>query len=99
MKEATGELNMTVITVVAVVAVGAFFTVFVLPGLQQNIQGQTICNNGPRYKNGTSGTEGYVSCGTVNASSKTFTCMYAAASKDRNGNVTYTNKSLTCKDQ
>ena len=87
---------MTVITVVAVVAVGAFFTIFILPGLQQNIQGQTICNNGPRYKNGTSGTEGYVSCGSVR--SNTFTCVYAAASKDRNGNTSYSNKSLTCKD-
>ena len=31
MKEATGELNMTVITIIAIAAVGALFYVFVWP--------------------------------------------------------------------
>ena len=34
MKEATGELNMTVITVVAIAAVGLLFTLFVWPNIQ-----------------------------------------------------------------
>ena len=34
MKEATGELNMTVITVVAIAAVAAFFYAFVWPSIQ-----------------------------------------------------------------
>ena len=38
MKEATGELNMTVITVVAIAAVGAFFYAFVWPNIKNNIQ-------------------------------------------------------------
>ena len=97
MKEATGELNMTVIIVVAVVAVGAFFTVFVLPGLQASIQSQTICNNGANYSMGRRGQTGYVSCGSVR--NRTFSCTYAATTKDRNGNTTLTTQFVQCKDQ
>ncbi len=45
MKEATGELNMTVITVVAIAAVGALFTFFVWPNIQQNLLLSTACSN------------------------------------------------------
>ena len=41
MKEATGELNMTVITVVAIAAVGAFFYAFVWPAIQNSIRSNT----------------------------------------------------------
>lgn len=37
MKEATGELNMTVITIVAIAAVAAFFYIFVWPKIQISI--------------------------------------------------------------
>ena len=37
MKEATGELNMTVITVVAIAAVAAFFYAFLWPTIQQGL--------------------------------------------------------------
>ena len=37
MKEATGELNMTVVTVVAIAAVAAFFYAFVWPAIKANI--------------------------------------------------------------
>lgn len=37
MKEATGELNMTVVTVVAIAAVGAFFYAFVWPSIKNSI--------------------------------------------------------------
>ncbi|MDD2203396.1 MAG: hypothetical protein PHT75_02625 [Bacilli bacterium] len=37
MKEATGELNMTVITVIAIAAIGAFLAFF-LPGILDTIQ-------------------------------------------------------------
>jgi len=43
MKEATGELNMTVVTVVAIAAVGAFFYAFIWPGIQQSIERSTYC--------------------------------------------------------
>ncbi len=41
MKEASGELNMTVITIVAIAAVGALFYVFVWPMIQRSIVTQT----------------------------------------------------------
>ena len=45
MKEATGELNVTVIAVVAIAAVGAFFTIFILPGIRRSIALTSACNN------------------------------------------------------
>ena len=44
MKEATGELNMTVVTVVAIAAVGAFFYAFVWPGIRNSIQNSVRSN-------------------------------------------------------
>lgn len=43
MKEATGELNMTVITVVAIAAVAAFFYAFVWPSIKSSIERNTQC--------------------------------------------------------
>jgi hypothetical protein len=43
MKEATGELNMTVVTVVAIAAVAAFFYAFVWPNIQNSIKANTYC--------------------------------------------------------
>lgn len=37
MKEATGELNMTVVTVVAIAAIAAFFYIFVWPSISISI--------------------------------------------------------------
>lgn len=76
MKEATGELNMTVIVVVAIAAVAALFYAFIWPNIKKNIQAQTICANGPNYTNGTFGTEGYVNCGS---GTKSYTCNYTDA--------------------
>lgn len=48
MKEATGELNMTVITVIAIAAIGVFLWAF-LPGILENIKdswGQGSCPQG-----------------------------------------------------
>lgn len=45
MKEATGELNMTVVTVVAIAAVAAFFYAFVWPGIKASIESNTHCAN------------------------------------------------------
>ncbi len=41
MKEATGELNMTVITVVAIAAIAAIFYAFVWPGIKKSIANNT----------------------------------------------------------
>lgn len=49
MKEATGELNMTVITVVAIAAIGLLFYNFIWPLIQARIV-QTTCNSmGPDF--------------------------------------------------
>ncbi len=45
MKEATGELNMTVVTVVAIAAVAAFFYAFVWPSIKTNILNSTKCSS------------------------------------------------------
>ena len=45
MKEATGELNITVITVVAIAAVGALFYLFIWPSIQKNILLNNACSN------------------------------------------------------
>ena len=37
MKEASGELNMTLITIVAIVAIAALFTTWLLPKIQARI--------------------------------------------------------------
>ena len=73
MKEATGELNMTVITVVAIAAVAAFFYAFVWPAIQTNLQLTTACNaaGSGKYED----TDNGISCGngvcTVNGKQKT----------------------------
>ena len=45
MKEATGELNMTVIAVVAIAAVGAFFTIVIWPRIKNSLSNSTDCAN------------------------------------------------------
>ena len=40
MKEATGELSMTVITIIAIVAIAGFVTIWLWPNVQTWIQGQ-----------------------------------------------------------
>ncbi len=44
MKEATGELNMTVVTVVAIAAVGAFFYAFIWPSIKLGLMSNTCSN-------------------------------------------------------
>ncbi len=45
MKEATGELNMTVITVVAIAAIAAFFYAVIWPAIKTNLLNTTKCNS------------------------------------------------------
>ena len=85
MKEATGELNMTVITVVAIAAVGLLFTLFVWPNIQSNLAIQTACANldaKGAYTTASGGydtatSDGYVSCSNFSCTaiynSNTFT--------------------------
>ena len=44
MKEATGELNITVITVVAIAAIAAFFYAFIWPTIKNNLNRRNLCS-------------------------------------------------------
>lgn len=50
MKEATGELNMTVITVIAIAAIAALFYAFVWPMIQRSIVDRTCKTYGTEYE-------------------------------------------------
>ena len=43
MEKASGELNLTVITIVAIAAIAAFFYAFVWPAIQRNITRSQDC--------------------------------------------------------
>lgn len=45
MKEATGELSTTVITVVAIAAIAGLFTIWLLPTLRTTIKAKTYCSS------------------------------------------------------
>ncbi|MBR4619300.1 MAG: hypothetical protein IKO49_08350 [Bacilli bacterium] len=40
MKEASGELNMTVVTIIAIAAIAGFFTIFLWPNIKNSITNQ-----------------------------------------------------------
>lgn len=63
MKEATGELNMTVITVVAIAAVAAIFYAFIWPSINRNMILGTACtqSGGLNYESNENGYD--VKCG------------------------------------
>ncbi len=62
MKEATGELNMTVITVVAIAAVAAFFYAFVWPNIKNTINRNQQCANATNCDCGTDGNADMCTC-------------------------------------
>jgi hypothetical protein len=84
MKEATGELNMTVVTVVAVAALLAFFYLVIWPNLKVGMTLSSACSaaNGAEYK--TSGGEGSnawkITCPPA-AAGATQKCEYKQGSK------------------
>lgn len=58
MKEATGELNMTVIVVIAIAAVATIFTTVILPSIQTSIAKKTCEQGGGTYTAGSNGSAG-----------------------------------------
>lgn len=58
MKEASGELSMTAVAVVAIGAIAVLFTTLILPGLRANIKRNTYCAQAYNCN----GTEGLVNC-------------------------------------
>ncbi len=63
MKEATGELNMTVVTVVAIAAVGAFFYFFIWPAIQTGLTMNTCKNICPNNEAQSVTDDGHCICG------------------------------------
>lgn len=91
MKEATGELNITVITIVAIGALATFFYFVIWPGIRNSMALTTACNadgNSGTYTSGNGSTsEGGVSCTRTNG---VVTCTYKV-----NGNAVATRKCST----
>lgn len=83
MKEATGELNMTVVTVVAIAAVAAFFYAFVWPGIKSTIQASTYC--------------AMAQCGTCENTNNGVTKCDACEAYDEQGSAVWSGK-CTFKD-
>lgn len=80
MKEATGELNMTVITVVAVAAVGAFFYAVIWPRVKGNITQSTDCANAVCTKcSTTNGNRKCTGCTSADGKKQNLTCTYKDA--------------------
>ena len=68
MKETTGELNMTVVTVVAIAAVAAFFYAFIWPSIRNSITTSTNCASAQCQED---------SCKDVNGQRVCERCYYA----------------------
>lgn len=73
MKEATGELNMTVITVVAIAAVAAFFYAFVWPQIKASIEANTYCATASCSNCATNGSKKVCNCTAPKADGTTWT--------------------------
>lgn len=87
MKEATGELNMTVVTVVAIAAVMAFFYAFVWPTIRSSLQLNTACSTagGGTYsdtKNGITCANGVC---TIEETGQSKNCLEDSASGNGGG--------------
>lgn len=78
MKEATGELNMTVVTIVAIGAIVAFFYLLIWPTIQTNMALTTACNAAGYSTYETSGTN---SGKNYSISCSNGTCTYTEGSK------------------
>ena len=78
MKEATGELSVTVITVVAIAAISALFVVFLLPVLRAQINLTQACTNGPGYQ--VTLAKGKINCTDITngqvTGNRSWTCNY-----------------------
>ncbi len=60
MKEASGELSMTAVAVVAIGAIAVLFTTLILPGLKANIKRNTYCSQA--YDCEIDGDSGFSNC-------------------------------------
>lgn len=80
MKEATGELSTTVITVVAIAAIAGLFTIWLLPTLRTTIKAKTYCSSA-------------VNCGPCSTENK-MQCHYYV--EDADGKMDVSEDFITC---
>lgn len=78
MKEATGELSMTAVAVVAIIAVGALISAFVIPNMKASLERKTLC------------TGAYDCDMTACATTGTMKCTVDKTTKDAAGKETVT---------
>lgn len=76
MKEATGELNMTVIVVIAVASLTAFFYFTIWPMIRRNMNQNTKCSSAICDKCPTGNTCNTVPCHTKENPNNTFECVW-----------------------
>lgn len=74
MKEATGELNMTLIVFISVGILAAFFFKFLWPMIDHNYQSQSQCKN--------------ATCDCSNAKDNDYMCKCKIYKKNKDGTVT-----------
>ena len=79
MKEATGELNMTVITVIAIAAIAGIFYAFVWPMIQTSIRNNTCSAFGNNWKASESSTDTKCVVGEADADGKVWYCCPPAS--------------------
>lgn len=84
MKEASGELSMTAVAVVAIAAIGVLFTTLIWPSIKGSIIASTKCSSAFNCRNDKSGTG--------KCTNKNCYCDYY----DENGNVKTGNDSVQC---
>lgn len=80
MKEATGELSTTVITVVAIAAISSLFIIFLYPQLKASIILNQACSNGPGYKYTADDNKYSVDCASSSGkgnNTSSWTCKYS----------------------
>ncbi len=79
MKEATGELSGTVITIAAIALIAAVFAALLLPTLRTQIVLSQACTNGPGYKiNNDDGSNIVCSQPEGAIGKRTWDCTYTA---------------------
>lgn len=81
MKEATGELNMTVVTIVAIAALVAFFYLVIWPTIQRGMSLTTACTSA-----------GGAAMTTTLDDGSTITCTKNTANSGTNAQCTYRDK-------
>lgn len=91
MKEATGELNMTVVTIVAIAAVALLFYVFLWPVIQRQIVNQTCKTYGADWEAVEVTTEGKTQEFDTGSNAKVskWACCQKTQGADGKSTVTY----------